>query len=42
MYLTAKQQERQRREMEKLKRRQDRTDLREQGLEAAEDDFSDG
>ena len=42
VYLTAKQQERQRREMEKLKRRQDRTDLREQGLEAAEDDFSDG
>jgi len=41
VYLNTKQQERQAKEVDKLKRRQDRTDKREQGLEAAVDDFSD-
>ena len=40
VYMNAKLEERQSKEMEKLKRRQDRTDKREQGLEAAVDDFS--
>jgi hypothetical protein len=40
VYLTTKQQERQTREMDRLKQRQDRTDRREHGLEAADDDFS--
>jgi hypothetical protein len=42
VYMTTKQHERQAKEMEKLKRRQDRTEKREQGLEAAVDDFSSG
>jgi hypothetical protein len=40
VYLTKKQEERQNLEMSRLKRRQDRTETREQGLEAAADDFS--
>lgn len=40
IYLNTKQQERQSMEMEKLKRMQDRTETRERGLEAAENDFS--
>ena len=40
VYLNTKKEERQKKEMEKLKRRQDRTEMREKGLEAAEDDFS--
>lgn len=39
-YLHVKQQERQKMELDKLKRRQDRTDAREMGLVAAVDDFS--
>jgi hypothetical protein len=41
VYLKAKQEEHQKMEMERLKRRQDLTDTREQGLEAAMDDFGD-
>lgn len=40
IYLNAKQQERQRMEMDKLKRRQERMETREHGLEAADNDFS--
>ena len=40
IYLNTKREEKQAVEMEKLKRRQERTELREQGLEAADDDFS--
>ena len=40
VYLSAKREERQNLEMSRLKRRQDRTETREQGLEAAVDDFS--
>lgn len=40
IYLNSKQQERQQMEMDKLKRRQEKTDMREQGLEAADNDFS--
>ena len=40
VYLSAKQEEQQNLEMSRLKRRQDRTETREQGLEAAVDDFS--
>ena len=42
IYLNAKQQEKQSLEMERLKRRQEKTDRKDQGLEAAEDDFSSG
>lgn len=41
VYLSAKQEERQQLEAKRLKRKQDRTDNRERGLEAAMDDFSD-
>lgn len=41
IYLNMKQQERQKIEMERLKKRQERTDEREHGLEQAVDDFSD-
>lgn len=41
VYLKAKQDEHQKKEMDKLKRRQDMTETRERGLEAAMDDFSD-
>jgi hypothetical protein len=40
IYFNKKQQERQAMEMEKLKRVKDRTDTRERGLQAAENDFS--
>lgn len=41
IYLNIKLQEKQDIEMEQLKKRQERTDTREQGLEQAVDDFSD-
>jgi hypothetical protein len=40
IYLNAKLQEKQSLEMERLKRRQERNEKRDQGLEAAEDDFT--
>jgi hypothetical protein len=42
VYLNSKQDERQKLEMERLKRQQDRTETREHGLEPAVDDFSVG
>ena len=42
VYLSAKQSERQQMEMQRLKKQQDRTENREQGLEPAMDDFSTG
>lgn len=40
VYLNTKRQEQQTAEKERLKRREERTEIREQGLEAADDDFS--
>ena len=41
LYLNTKKQEKQSIEMERLKKKQEMTDIRDQGLEQAEDDFSD-